>query len=177
MSSTTAMAAGSYPGGAMVPYTATFVLDDSSTTAVAVVGQVLNNGATNFVGYNDGSAEYLLTASAANAQETTLADGNTYYVSSGSIPGGYLATDGSAMNGISTVSGSTVPAFTPITGSDAAPTTSRSQTTSRAAGASSSSASAASATSTSQASGRQLSMASAVALTLGFVALTVGYLA
>lgn len=119
-----ATASGDYSGGAMIPITRSFVQTDGGspvTTAYTLVGQVLYNGQTNWVGYNQGSAEYLMTSSADNAEQTTLADGNTYYVSSGDAPAGYLAgVTMTAMN-----SGTTESAGTGTMSSDtAAPTTS-----------------------------------------------------
>ena len=76
---------GAYSAGAIVPFTETFI-SGTITTAIPLVGQVLNNGQTNFVGYGNGSAEYILPSSAAGAVQTTLADGKTYYVSSGAAP-------------------------------------------------------------------------------------------
>lgn len=86
--------AGDYSAGAMIPITRSFVQTtggSAMTTAYTLVGQILNNGQTNWVGYDHGSADYLMTSSAANAKQTTLADGNTYYVSDGKAPNGYLA--------------------------------------------------------------------------------------
>lgn len=96
MTSTTAAGAESVASGASAlgPFTQTFVQtsgSQTSTVAYTLVGQVLDNGQTNWVGYDEGMAEYLYTASVANAVQTTL-DGETYYVSSGSAPAGYLAT-------------------------------------------------------------------------------------
>lgn len=45
-------------------------------------------------GYTEGEALYLLTTSAPGAEQTTLGNGQSYYVTSGSAPAGYLATDG-----------------------------------------------------------------------------------
>jgi type II secretory pathway component GspD/PulD (secretin) len=85
---------GSYSAGAFVPFTQTFVQSDTITTPITLVGQVLDNGQTNFLGYDEGSAVYILPSSAADATQTTLANGQTYFVSEGAAPGGYLLTSG-----------------------------------------------------------------------------------
>lgn len=80
--------------GAIVAFTQTFVVSSSVTTGIPLIGQVLNNGATNFLGYNSGSADYLLPSSTAGATPTTLADGNTYYYSAGAAPVGITLVSG-----------------------------------------------------------------------------------
>ncbi|KAM3424858.1 hypothetical protein BST61_g6835 [Cercospora zeina] len=91
--STTAMSAA--PDASLfVPFTQTFVQTsgtETSTVEYTLVGQVLDNGQTNWVGYDEGGAEYLYTGSVDGAQQTTLA-GEVFYVSSGSAPAGYIAT-------------------------------------------------------------------------------------
>jgi hypothetical protein len=85
-----------------VPFTQTYVFTATNagsgsatlTTPIALVGQVLYNGETNFVGYDEGSAIYIVTSGAEDATQTTLADGSTYFVSEGTAPGGYLLTEG-----------------------------------------------------------------------------------
>lgn len=88
---------GGLSAGAMVPFTQTWIdtaRGHAVTTEATLVGQVLNNGATNWVGYTEGEAYYLLQTSKAGAEQTTLADGQIFYVSQGTPPAGYLATGG-----------------------------------------------------------------------------------
>jgi hypothetical protein len=91
-----------------VPFTQTFV-QGSVTTAIPLVGQILYNGKTNFVGYDAGSAAYIVPSTASGAQATTLANGNTYYITSGKAPTGYTLTAGGATtsSGAATTSVST----------------------------------------------------------------------
>jgi type II secretory pathway component GspD/PulD (secretin) len=126
---------GSYSAGAFVPFTQTFVQSDTITTPITLVGQILDNGQTNFLGYDEGSAVYILPSSAADATQTTLANGQTYFVSEGAAPGGYLLTSGGsfgpAETGATGAGGrsSTATARTnPSTSTRAPTTTTRSQT-------------------------------------------------
>jgi hypothetical protein len=89
---------------AFVPFTQTFV-QGSVTTAIPLVGQILYNGKTNFVGYDAGSAAYIVPSTASGAQATTLANGNTYYITSGKAPTGYTLTAGG--NGATTTGATT----------------------------------------------------------------------
>jgi hypothetical protein len=104
--------------GAYVPFTQTFV-QGTITTTIPLVGQILNNGKTNFLGYDSGSAAYIVSSSAAGASATTLANGNTYYISSGKAPTGYtLLPGGSAATATGSVtatsSGQTVTTSTSV---------------------------------------------------------------
>ncbi|KJY02102.1 hypothetical protein TI39_contig258g00003 [Zymoseptoria brevis] len=93
----TPTASGSLSPGALIPFTHTFVQSSGATaitTPIALVGQVLDNGMTNFVGYDSGSAIYIVSSGANDAMPTTLANGMTYYFSERAAPGGYLLTSG-----------------------------------------------------------------------------------
>lgn len=168
MSSTTA-AATVASGVTYVPFTQTFVQTSgsaTSTVAYTLVGQVLDNGQTNWVGYDDGSAEYLYTGSVANAVQTTL-DGETYYVSSGSAPAGYLATAGGDETGATMAATSSGAMTTSSSGGSSS--SSRMSTT----GTSSKMTTAASGTAaatTSSSSGHRVSAGGAFALAMGLLA-------
>lgn len=164
------------PGpSALVPLTRTFI-QDSQTTAIALVGQVLDNGETNFVGYNDGGALYLLTSSADGAMETTLGDGQQYFYTSGPAPSGYTATDGGSGGG-ATMSGdddededmsaTTGSGMTSGAGTMSRPTATSSRTTGSNSG---SQTSAAGTSETSQGNaGQQLSTKGVIGLAMGFL--------
>lgn len=128
--------------GAHVPFTEAWV-QGSTTHTYTLVGQILDNGKTNFVGYDAGSAYYLATTSANGAVQTTLANGASFYVTSGSAPTGYIATgvsDGAGGGVVMSSSGRTsaaTPAATSSSGAGntgsggamtTAPTSSRSAT-------------------------------------------------
>ncbi|KAF2171354.1 hypothetical protein M409DRAFT_50807 [Zasmidium cellare ATCC 36951] len=176
-SSTTAMVSGSgdFSAGAMIPITRSFVQTTAGsaiTTAYLLVGQVLDNGQTNWVGYDHGSADYLMTSSFANAQQTTLADGNTYYVSDGKYPAGYLAgvTITATSSGASeTGSGSVSSGMAAETTSSSDSSPSSSSSSSDESTTSSSSGSAAAAT-TSSSSGNRLTAGVAFTLAMGLLA-------
>lgn len=164
----------SYSAGAQIPITRTFV-QSGVTTAIPLVGQVLYNGETNWVGVDEGDADYLLTASAANAVETTLADGNTYYYSTGSAPGGYLLITGSQSALSTAASGSNTAASSSATGAMTTATGSSRMTTTHATSSQTASGSAA-ATTTSSA--QRLSGGAIFSLGLAFLAaLSVNFLA
>ncbi|KAK4506497.1 hypothetical protein PRZ48_000229 [Zasmidium cellare] len=177
-SSTTAMASGSgdYSAGAMVPFTVSFVQNSGGsaiTTQYTLVGQVLDSGVTNFVGYDHGSADYLMTSSAANAQQTTLADGNTYYVSDGKAPTGYRAgvtvtatSSGASETGSGSSSSDAAAATTSGSDSSSTPSASSSDEST-----SSSASGSASAATTSSSSGSRLTAGMALTLAMGIFAI------
>lgn len=165
----TAMASGAVvsSAGAQVPYVRSFVQQSDGsaiTTAYTLVGQILNNGQTNFVGYTEGSAQYVGTTSAADAQQTTLDDGMSYYVYASDAPAGYLVTSDGAGSGTSTGSGSSPNDEDSSTALSAPTSTSESSDSSE-----SMSSSAAAETSADSAAGH-LSAKGAVALGLGMLA-------
>ncbi|KXT18129.1 hypothetical protein AC579_4529 [Pseudocercospora musae] len=114
--------------GAFVPYTGTFAFSTGrSTTSFAAetfVGQILNNGNTNWVAGPSSQPFYLLTSSADGATATTLADGNTYYYTQGPRPvfqelgGGSISSDdaGSSPTSITTRAATTGSDVTVISG-------------------------------------------------------------
>lgn len=113
--------------GAFVPYTGTFAFSTGgSTTSFAAetfVGQILNNGNTNWVAGPSSQPFYLLTASADGATATTLANGNTYYYTQGPRPvfqeleGGSISSDGgSSPTSITTTAATTGSDVTVISG-------------------------------------------------------------
>ena len=165
MSSTTAAATVASGASALVPFTQTFVQTSgsaTSTVAYTLVGQVLDNGQTNWVGYDDGSAEYLYTGSVANAVQTTL-DGETYYVSSGSAPAGYLATAGGDETGATSSAAMTT------SSSGGSSSSSRMSTTGTSSRMTTTTSGTAAAT-TSSSSGHRLSVGAAFAVAVGLLA-------
>lgn len=152
---------------ALVPFTQTFVQtsgSETTTVAYTLVGQVLDNGQTNWVGYDDGTANYLYTGSVANAQETTIA-GDTYYVSSGSAPAGYLATE-SGDDDMATMTESSASETASESSATMTGTSSRSTTTRQ----SSSTSSGAAAETSQPSSGHRMSAGAAFALAVGLLA-------
>ena len=68
---------------AIVPLTITYAPDSGATSTATVVGQVLNNGATNWIpSGSDGNAIYLAPSSADGAEQTVFG-GETYYITTG----------------------------------------------------------------------------------------------
>ncbi|KAK5111780.1 hypothetical protein LTR62_004700 [Meristemomyces frigidus] len=65
----------------IVPLTVTFTASGAASTAT-VLGQVLDNGQTNWIPATSGGAIYLATSSAQGDSNTVLA-GTSYYVSTG----------------------------------------------------------------------------------------------
>ncbi|WPG98444.1 Hypothetical protein R9X50_00123400 [Acrodontium crateriforme] len=155
--------------GALVPLTQTFV-QSGTTTAIALVGQVLNNGQTNFVGYDQGSADYLFTTSEANAKETTLADNMTYWVSEGKAPGGYLAITSSTDASSATQTGASTTGSSDSTSSAAVTSQLPLDTGSSSTGTTTSSGAAATTTSTKGNSAQKLSAGAYFSVALGLLA-------
>lgn len=170
-----ASGSGDYSPGAMIPITRSFVQNTAGsaiTTAYTLVGQVLNDGQTNWVGYDHGSADYLMTSSAANAQQTTLADGNTYYISDGKAPTGYLAgvtitAESSGASQTRSGSASSDMGAATTSGSDSMTTSATSTSDETSSGSSSGSATAAT---TSSSSGNRLTTGLAFTLAVGIMA-------
>lgn len=170
-----ASGSGDYSAGAMIPITRSFVQTaggSAMTTAYTLVGQILNNGQTNWVGYDHGSADYLMTSSAANAKQTTLADGSTYYVSDGKAPTGYLAgvtimpaSSGASETGSASASSDTAAMTT--SGSESMSTSPSSTSDQSSSGSSSGSATAAT---TSSSSGNRLTTGLVFTLAVGLLA-------
>lgn len=185
MSSSTAMSRDSTAGlgaSALVPFTATWI-DNTLTTTATLIGQILDNGKTNWVGYNNGDAYYLLQTSESGAEQTTLADGQIFYVSSGEPPAGYLATDGagsgageasasgSAATGGSGSGGSSASETAPSSASASTTPSSSSDDSSSGSGGSSSDAAEASASASSTPnSGYRLTLSTAFVVTCGLLA-------
>ncbi|KAF2482790.1 hypothetical protein BDY17DRAFT_299171 [Neohortaea acidophila] len=67
---------------ATVPFTITYTASAGGLTTATVLGQVLNNGQTNWIPASNGDAIYLNTASA-GGESATVFGGNTYYLSTG----------------------------------------------------------------------------------------------
>ncbi|KAJ5469231.1 hypothetical protein N7539_008849 [Penicillium diatomitis] len=168
---------GGYSAGAQIPFTQTFVQTNSAgstfTTAIGLVGQVLDNGHTNWVGYNQGSADYLLQTSAPGAEHTTLANGQIFYVSSGKAPAGYLATPTGQSSDHGSTGTSTGPSATGSSSdSSQMPTASGTSTSGSATdGSSSSTASAATTSSTKPSSGYKSSPSLVLSVTVGLLAI------
>ncbi|KXS99554.1 hypothetical protein AC578_4258 [Pseudocercospora eumusae] len=113
--------------GAFVPYTGTFAFSTGgSTTSFAAetfVGQILNNGNTNWLAGPSNQPFYLLTSSVDGATATTLADGKTYYYTQGPRPvfqeleGGSISSDAaSSPTSITTTAATTGSDVTVISG-------------------------------------------------------------
>ncbi|PPJ51377.1 hypothetical protein CBER1_08409 [Cercospora berteroae] len=153
-----------------VPFTQTFVQTSGSETTTVeytLVGQVLENGQTNWVGYDEGGAEYLYTGSVANAQQTTLA-GEVYYVSSGDAPAGYIATASGDEGSMTTQAAeSDSPSSTSDSGDDSSVTESSSPTESES---SSNTGSGASAETSQPNNSHRMSAGAAFALAVGLLA-------
>ncbi|KAK3671471.1 hypothetical protein LTR78_008570 [Recurvomyces mirabilis] len=66
----------------IVPLTVTFTPSGSAVSTATILGQVLDNGKTNWIPATSGGAIYLATSSAQGASETVVA-GQSYYLTTG----------------------------------------------------------------------------------------------
>jgi hypothetical protein len=127
-STTSDMAAVAASASQIVPLTVTYTPSSGSVSTATVLGQVLNNGATNWIPASNGAAIYLGTASVQGANQTVVA-GSSYYATTGpAVPQQVTITPtgtGSPSNATATFaganSGSTVAATgsSPLTSSEA----------------------------------------------------------
>ncbi|KAK5153518.1 hypothetical protein LTS14_007689 [Recurvomyces mirabilis] len=90
----------------IVPLTVTFTPSGSAVSTATILGQVLDNGKTNWIPATSGGAIYLATSSAQGASETVVA-GQSYYLTTGpDVPQQVtISVTGSASNATASPSG------------------------------------------------------------------------